>query len=337
MKKNKIILAVSAVMLMGAIAPVYYWHKKEQSRFPASQSAEQDESSEVKVYAIPESEEKIIVTKLEDAIEDTKVSKKIELENGVVIFPQPEIESKIEVTKLPLDIVVCQKEDSDKLSVDMKKLIQDKEDLLKEIALLKKSDKKELPKDDKKIADAPKVDMMAQLTSLMMSQQTQQQLMMMQMMQMMSSMQANQQSNGVDGLFSPYGLSHDQYQSHARVNSQAPVYNFYNSTVTMGMGQQMGAPSVLSQFAQPSYGIGLGLGQGLMSPYAMSPYSLGGGIGIGGIGIGGMGTGALLDYSMKAPQNPMYHDGFNFSDSFNSSSEDHNFRETASKLSPTFF
>lgn len=92
----------------------------------------------------------------------------------------------------------CLKEEKDKLEKDIKKLIDDKEKIVKELDEVKaKKDpeekvseekKKEKEKKDKKIAaDNEVFDLMFDMTSLLMSQQQQQTMMMNQMFSMMSS------------------------------------------------------------------------------------------------------------------------------------------------------
>lgn len=116
----------------------------------------------------------------------------------------------------------CKQEQSESLEVQMKKLLADNQNLLKEIEALKT--KKEEPKVSEvveevkpagKAVKAPKApDMMSfmmQITSLMMSQQEQQMMMMMNnMFSMMSLLQKPQVQEPISKYFSPYAFASER-------------------------------------------------------------------------------------------------------------------------------
>lgn len=94
--------------------------------------------------------------------------------------------------------VLCKDESKRDLEAELKKLVEDKEAVLKELKELKNSKKEEPKKEEKKeevkavVKNEPAVDVlsiMSQLTSLMISQQQQQQMMMEHMFSMFAQMQ----------------------------------------------------------------------------------------------------------------------------------------------------
>ncbi len=136
----------------------------------------------------------------------------------------------------------CLKEEKDKLENDMKKLVEDKQSILKELDELKskkkdsveikeakKEDKKEDKKKEDKKADNEIVDVMFQMTSMMISQQQQQTLMMNQMFSMMNQQMqrfAYPKADSWSDYVSPYSFNH---------NSLNAGYNPY-SLESLGKG-----------------------------------------------------------------------------------------------------
>ncbi len=195
MKKHSMMfLTFSALLTVNAFAPQMFWDAKHTGRFPASLE--------------------------EDRLEALELLKKEE---------EKKKEEKKEEDKK--DEIQCLKDDkSSKLEEEIKKLMADKESILKEIADLKKKkeepakkeeDKKEEVKKPvvKKEAQEDVLGIMSQLTSLMMSQQQQQMMMMQEMFSMfsmsnfsnMSQRQHSYRNPYLNDHMSPFAYQHDTY------------------------------------------------------------------------------------------------------------------------------
>lgn len=223
-KQSMMFLTFSALLTVNAFAPQMFWDQnKTTGRFPSS--LEEDR-----------------LEKLE--IEKKEQAKKEELK-------------KNEIT------VQCLKDDkSSKLDEEIKKLMADKQAILKELDELKKAkkeDKKEdAPKKDEAKKEIVKTDnqeilsIMSQLTSLMVSQQQQQAMMMQQMFSMMAQ-QKPQYSNPYDSFsmnefMSPYAYIHNDFQD----NSQDFFPGYYSSRVGIGYpGIGIGGYTPYKQQQQP--------------------------------------------------------------------------------------
>lgn len=174
-KQTAVVVSFSALLTLSAFAPKVLWQEKHNvNRFPASEEAITPPKKSL--YEMREMD-KHLDKKIEDKKEEAQVS--------------------------------CLKDKQPSaLEDEIKKLMIDKEAIMKEIAELKKD--KEAPaaeKKDKKEEEVSRftdkedfVSLVSQMTSLMLSQQQQQQMLMEQMFTMMSQMQQmqmpqNQQAN----------------------------------------------------------------------------------------------------------------------------------------------
>lgn len=182
-----------------------------------------------------------------------------------------EQDKKDELKKKEEEIAVqCLKDKSSKLEDEIKKLVDDKKAILKQLADLKKDkkedkeddaddkeDKKEDKKDKKGVAKVEQQDVlgiMSQLTSLMLSQQEQQMMMMDQMFSMMSSMQRPQAQyqrqspydmfSPVSSYMSPYAYNHNSF-NNMRFSQYNPYGEFSDyplmGNVGINYGQAMDA------------------------------------------------------------------------------------------------
>lgn len=152
----------------------------------------------------------------------------------------------------------CLKEEKDKLESDMKKLVEDKQQILKELDELKdkkkdssetKEAKKEDKKDDKK-AESKKeeaashdvVDVMFQMTSLMISQQQQQTLMMNQMFSMMNMQMQNfayPKQSSWSNYVSPYAFDYKTLQASHNPYSLENLGKSFNVGLSANHDQRM--------------------------------------------------------------------------------------------------
>lgn len=225
MKKHTMMfLSFSALLTVNAFAPQMFWDAKHTGRFPSSLE--------------------------EDRLEALELQKKEE-------------EQKAEQKK---DSVQCLKDDkASKLEEEIKKLMSDKESILKELADLKKEKKeepakKEEPKEEVKKPVAKKesqesvLDIMSQLTSLMISQQQQQMMMMQEMFSMMSYSQRSYQNpysrsmrnSYMDEYMSPFAYQHDSY---AQPQYRSP-YSF--DQMNYGVGLMWNQPPQAQVQQQPA-------------------------------------------------------------------------------------
>lgn len=276
MKKNKIIFAASAFMLMASAAPIYYWKLQDSSRTPSS----------VETFAHPEFAEEIL----------------IKSESLPLKIDEPK-KDEIKVAEQ----VSCQKDDAKKLEHEIKKLIEDKEKLLSDIDSLKS--KKNI-KPTKKVEEMPlatqenMMSMMMQMTSLMLSQQQQQQMLNMQIIQLMSSLQNS--DNIMNEYMSPYSFSYNQFAQHASPRFSGQDFSMQSQYVGLPMGgiqkSFSASPAYYPTMAynpyQASYqskDLGLGMGTGAI----LNPQ--------GGIGIG---MGSFENQGQVSM--PIGQDGYNF-------------------------
>lgn len=156
-------------------------------------------------------------------------------------------EDRLEELALKKDVkkieeVSCEKEiHSTSLEDQIKKLIKDKESILKEIADLKKvkEDSKEVKKEiTKNESSADVLGIISQLTSLMISSQMQQQMMMNQMFSMMQNNQNSPRSfSPMSDFMSPYAFNasefyfpkyHNPYSLEGAENQVGINRAFYN-------------------------------------------------------------------------------------------------------------
>lgn len=125
------------------------------------------------------------------------------------------------------DELNCLKEEKDKLEKDVKKLVEDKQKVLLELEDLKsknskdsedKLEGKENKKEKKEVVSHDSMDIIYQMTSLMMSQQQQQQMMMNQMfslmnMQMQNFAFSNPVAKPLSAHMSPYAFDYGTLQA----------------------------------------------------------------------------------------------------------------------------
>ena len=200
MKKHSVMfLTFSALLTVNAFAPQMFWDTKHTGRFPSSLEEDRLEALEIE----KKEKEKELAKVVENKAEDKKDEQ-----------------------------VQCLKDDkSYKLEEEIKKLVTDKESILKELADLKKVKKEEPAKKEdekkeevkkpvaKKEAQEDVLGIMSQLTSLMISQQQQQMMMMQEMFSMMSFAHKSQQYSSprsyhnsyMNEYMSPFAYQHDSF------------------------------------------------------------------------------------------------------------------------------
>ncbi len=192
-KQTALFLSFSALLAIGALAPKIQWNAGLANRFPAS-------------------------------VEDVKGEIQAQSVAAVVINEE----------------IACLKDKQPKeLEAEVKKLMDDKEAILNELAELKKSKKDETKienKDDKKVLAKNEnesiLDIMSQLTALMMSQQQQQTIMMNQMFSMFQVQQPKEQSwySPLSEYMSPYAFNAGQFR----------FPEFERTDSLLGMGHNIG-------------------------------------------------------------------------------------------------
>ncbi len=129
----------------------------------------------------------------------------------------------------------CIKEEKDKLENEMKKLVEDKQSILKELDELKskKQDSAEVKEAKKEDSNKDIVDFMFQMTSMMISQQQQQTLMMNQMFSMMNQQMQNfayPKANSWSNHSGPYSAGYNPYSFESLghgIGHSAPYANPY--------------------------------------------------------------------------------------------------------------
>jgi hypothetical protein len=235
-KQTTMVLSLSALLAIGTIAPHVIWQANTDSkRAPASVEQKDLFSNPTNKLLIEK------ITKKNEAKVDEAPLKKIEVAK----------DHSLEVKKADIDAqVTCLKEKQPAdLEAQIKKLVEDKEAVVKELAELKKSkksddlfeDKKIEVKQEKKIVKSDNTEdvlgIMSQLTSLMVSQQQQQMMMMTQMFSMFQNQQPKQQSQY--NAFSPLSEYMSPYAFNA--NSFAmPSYDHSFNDSLYGMENQVG-------------------------------------------------------------------------------------------------
>lgn len=223
-KQTAMFLSFTALLTISAFAPHVFWQADKTNRFPAS--LEED--------------------RLEELAQKKEVPKLSELK-------AVEIKSQ-EVKLVEVDAQVsCLKEAQPKeLEAEVKKLMEDKEAILKELAELKKAKNTEEKKEDIKEDDKKKIvktdynqdilGIMSQLTSLMVSQQQQQMSMMTQMFSMFQMQQPKQTSSWnspMSDYMSPYAFnaSNFEFPRHQSIYSLSGLGN------NIGLGYSGGGMS----------------------------------------------------------------------------------------------
>lgn len=178
-KQTAVVVSFSALLTLSAFAPKILWQEDHNvNRFPASKEDSKPEGK-----------------KLEEIRELTQ---------------------EIEIKKEEVQVSCLKDKQPSALEDEIKKLMADKEAIVKEIADLKKS--KVEPVDDK--AEVPRftdkqdfVSLVSQMTSLMITQQQQQTMLMQQMFTMMNQMQMPQMQ--YQQQFNPYSFGIQQFDSSA--------------------------------------------------------------------------------------------------------------------------
>ncbi|AUN97150.1 hypothetical protein C0V70_03305 [Bacteriovorax stolpii] len=265
-KQSMMFFTFSALLTVSAFAPKIFWdQQKTTGRAPSS--LEEDR-----------------LEKLE--LEKKEATKKEELK-------------KNEIT------VQCLKDDkSSKLDEEIKKLMADKQAIIKELEELKKAKKEDTkedaPKKDEAKKEVVKTDsnqdvlmIMSQLTSLMISQQQQQQMMMQQMFSMMAQQKPQYQSpydsfSPVSEYVSPYAYMYDSFNNFGYM-PYAP-FSEMGGYPGIGIGYQ---PSRSFTPYQQIGGMDRAPSQEKMERYYFQPQ--------------------FQEQAQEQQQQPMPHDGFNFS------------------------
>lgn len=210
-KQVAAVVSFSALLTLSAFAPKVFWQEnKNVNRLPAS----------------------VEEAKIEDKKKDVNLVKE-------------EIKIKSEEAT-----VQCLKDKQPTaLEAEIKKLMADKEAIMKEIADLKK----EVPSADKKDKkEAPRftekeeiVSLVSQMTSMMITQQQQQQMLMEQMFSMMTQMQSQMPQNQQQNFMSPYSFNGSYPQATVGYPQAYPA--FENSGVGIGIGYGLGTSYSYSQ------------------------------------------------------------------------------------------
>lgn len=204
-KQTAVVVSFSALLTLSAFAPKVLWQEKHSvNRFPASEEA---------------------ITPPKKSLYEMREMDK-------------HLQEKIEVKKEEAQVSCLKDQQPSALEEEIKKLMADKEAIMKEIADLKK-DKKEEPTEDKKekkeVARFTEkedfVTLISQMTSLMVSQQQQQQMIMEQMFSMMSQMQMPQNKQN---FMSPYSFE----QSYPQAYSAYPELSTLGYNVGISYGPQ---------------------------------------------------------------------------------------------------
>ncbi len=264
-KQTAMFLSFSALLTIGAMSPQVLWHADKTSHRSPASIEQKDRLSEMALKSLTQKiepkKDKMDVL-LDDLAQDTrkkeqakidsqelkpleKVELKLDTKVSSVEAPAPlkdlehksvAIESR-EVKLVEVEAQVsCLKEKQPKeLEAEVKKLMEDKEKIMKELEELKASKKP----DDKKEKKVAKTDynedilgIMSQLTSLMISQQQQSMMMMTNMFSMFQAQQPKQQSwySPMSDYMSPYAFNASQFE----FPNHKSIYSLE------GMGQDVG-------------------------------------------------------------------------------------------------
>lgn len=243
MKKNKIVLFLALTMLGVSVVPVYYWYKHSNDRFPSSvDSADIEVEMQEGKYATP-------VNYLEN--QDM-------FERDPAIDEEKEMQAHLDFLKNHQDKIkenegqiLCGNQ-QESLEDKVEKLLADKEELLKEIALLKdkKSEKPEKSEDKEKVV-AKKESEVETTTALMMAQlsqaMTSQQMLMQSQMQLMMMMQQQQQDQSPQSMYSKFAFDYYAFDARERMFQRMSQYNPYSyggfGNIGGGIGLGYGADS----------------------------------------------------------------------------------------------
>lgn len=266
MKKNKIVLFLALAMLGASVVPVYYWHKHSNDRFPSSvDSADIEVEMQEGKYATP-----INYLENQDMFERdpaTDEEKEIQAHMDFLKNHQEEIAKKDEEEeieahldflknhqeKIKEEVTVTCTAEQDNLTDKVEKLLADKEELLKEIALLKEkkeSSKSEKSEDKEKVV-AKKESEVETTTALMMAQlsqaMTSQQMLMQSQMQLMMMMQQQQQDQSKESMYSKFAFDYYAFDARERMFQRMSQYNPYSyggfGNIGGGIGLGYGADS----------------------------------------------------------------------------------------------
>jgi hypothetical protein len=195
-KQVAVIVSFSALLTLSAFAPKVLWQEKHYAnRFPASEEA---------------------VNPSEKPLDKN-------------------LQEKIEIKKEEFQISCLKDKQPSALEDEIKKLMVDKEAIIKEIADLKKEKEEPVSEKKEKIEVSRFTDkedfvtLVSQMTSLMITQQQQQQMLMEQMFTMMSQMQQMQmpQHQQVNSLY-PYSLEGGYPQAQSGIGHPSMFQNSYN-------------------------------------------------------------------------------------------------------------
>ena len=186
-KQTAAVVSFSALLTLSAFAPSFLLQEKHNvNRFPASEEA---------------------ITPPKKSLYEMREMDK-------------HLQDKIEVKKEEAQVSCLKDKQPSALEDEIKKLMADKEAIVKEIDELKKSKKEEPKENDKKeVAKADKKDdyvsLISQMTSLMITQQEQQMMLMQQMFSMMNQMQTPQMKYQQ---YNPYSFGVDQFDAFSFSN-----------------------------------------------------------------------------------------------------------------------
>lgn len=265
MKKNKIVLFLALAMLGASVVPVYYWHKHSNDRFPSSvDSADIEVEMQEGKYATP-----INYLENQDMFErDPAIDEEKEVQAHMNFLKnhQKEIAKddeekelaahldflKNHQEKIAEEVTVTCNTQQESLEDKVEKLLADKEELLKEIALLKdkKSEKPEKSEDKEKVV-AKKESEVETTTALMMAQlsqaMTSQQMLMQSQMQLMMMMQQQQQDQSKESMYSKFAFDYYAFDARERMFQRMSQYNPYSyggfGNIGGGIGLGYGADS----------------------------------------------------------------------------------------------
>lgn len=220
-KQVAVVVSFSALLTLSAFAPKVLWQEhKNVNRFPASK-------------------------------EDPKIEEKKQ--------DADKIKEEIKIKSEEATVQCLKDKQPTALELEIKKLMADKEAIMKEIADLKK----EVPTADKKDKkEAPRftekedfVSLVSQMTSMMITQQQQQQMLMEQMFSMMSQMQSQMPQNQQQNFMSPYSFNGSYPQAMQGYPQAYPAFENYGVGIGIGFKTDHGYPQA----------------QAYQNPYAIQP------------------------------------------------------------------
>jgi len=266
MKKNKIVLFLALAMLGASVVPVYYWHKHSNDRFPSSvDSADIEVEMQEGKYATP-----INYLENQDMFErDPAIDEEKEVQAHMNFLKnhQKEIAKddeekelaahldflKNHQEKIAEEVTVTCNTQQESLEDKVEKLLADKEELLKEIALLKEKKEPSKPEksEEKEKVVAKKESEVETTTALMMAQlsqaMTSQQMLMQSQMQLMMMMQKQQQDQSKESMYSKFAFDYYAFDARERMFQRMSQYNPYSyggfGNIGGGIGLGYGADS----------------------------------------------------------------------------------------------